>query len=86
MTSSTHDNVIHIYTRFKKRKRRRSLPPGMAGIALCPACECDDGLFEAIVEGDKEGNMIMRGLICMSDICLGETVLDVQNGILTEVE
>ncbi len=85
MTFWMSDNVVHLYKRMKKKKHNY-LPPGISGVALCPYCVCPDGLFEAIVVGDANGDLKLRGLICMSETCLGESVLDVRDGILVEVQ
>lgn len=60
------------------------LPPGEAAWVLCPVCRQDT--FAAIVQGDDAGEPKLRGLVCLSETCEGDTVIDVTDGRFTDAE
>jgi hypothetical protein len=73
------NNVINFYAHSK------TLPTNSAAWMLCPVCHCD-GCFAPIIVGNEKREIEIRSLVCVSEICAGDTLLDVQNGILTQVE
>lgn len=50
--------------------------------AQCPVCKSDQSNWDIIVAVTKKGKISVKSIICLSDICAGETIFNVQNGII----
>lgn len=73
------DKVIDL-TPFLKRKRKGYQRYGEK--IICPVCECTDYFrFYSKVHIDKD--IYITALICTSEECDGETLIEVTHGVIT---
>lgn len=71
-----------IRLRFGKKDVKQPKLPKEAEWLKCPKCRSDQEMFDVIVQRTAKGKIQVKSLICMSDICAGETILNVENGIV----
>lgn len=47
-------------------------------IVVCPACDSEDFGFMPVGKIETDGSVTIHGLICISDICNGETLVEIK--------
>lgn len=70
---------------FRTGKNKTDKPAdGEPVFLLCPVCKDEDAPLYPIVQREKSGKTHIIHLMCASDECKGDTIIDVMHGIVSK--